>query len=142
MSQANRPRMRVSSVVLGAPEPSALAAFYHRLLGWTVVEEYPARPGYPAQDGWAMLRPPSDSTGLRGLSVQWEPNYLAPVWPPVGGEQQMMVHLDIAVEDLEAGVDWALQAGASVAEHQPQEHVRVMIDPAGHPFCLVRGPVD
>jgi hypothetical protein len=23
-----------------------------------------------------------------------------------------------------------------VADHQPQDDVRVMLDPAGHPFCL------
>ena len=48
----------------------------------------------------------------------------------------MMLHLDIAVDDLRAGVAWALEAGATEAEYQPQEHVRVMLDPAGHPFCL------
>ncbi len=48
----------------------------------------------------------------------------------------MMIHLDIGVDDLDAGVAWALGAGATVAEHQPQDGVRVMIDPAGHPFCL------
>lgn len=26
--------------------------------------------------------------------------------------------------------------GASVADHQPQAEVRVMLDPDGHPFCL------
>jgi len=49
---------------------------------------------------------------------------------------QMMLHLDIAVEDLLAGVAWALHAGATLADHQPQDHVRVLLDPAGHPFCL------
>lgn len=38
-----------------------------------------------------------------------------------------------------AGVAWAVEAGATVAEHQPQEGVRVMLDPAGHPFCLFSG---
>ena len=28
------------------------------------------------------------------------------------------------------------QVGATVAEHQPQDDVRVMRDPAGHVFCL------
>jgi catechol 2,3-dioxygenase-like lactoylglutathione lyase family enzyme len=136
------PRMRVSSVVLRAQDPRALAAFYERLLGWTVVESYGARPGYPKDDGWAMLRPPSGAIGLRGLSIQWEPDYVPPVWPSAPERQQMMLHLDIAVEDLEAGVAWALETGASLAEHQPQERVRVMFDPAGHPFCLFPEPVD
>jgi hypothetical protein len=48
----------------------------------------------------------------------------------------MMAHLDIAVADLEAGVAWAIQVGAKLAEFQPQEDVRVMLDLAGHPFCL------
>ena len=28
------------------------------------------------------------------------------------------------------------ELGASVADYQPQDHVRVMVDPVGHPFCL------
>jgi len=48
----------------------------------------------------------------------------------------MMIHLDFGVDDLEAGVVWAIEIGARLADHQPQEHVRVMLDPEGHPFCL------
>ncbi len=48
----------------------------------------------------------------------------------------MMVHLDIGVDDLHSGVGWALAQGARLAEHQPQHHVRVMLDPEGHPFCF------
>ncbi len=47
-----------------------------------------------------------------------------------------MAHIDIAVEDLEQAVAWAQEKGAELAPHQPQERVRVMLDPAGHPFCL------
>jgi len=53
----------------------------------------------------------------------------------------MMLHLDISVEDLDTGVAWALRSGATIAGHQPQEDVRVMLDPAGHPFCLFAAPV-
>jgi catechol 2,3-dioxygenase-like lactoylglutathione lyase family enzyme len=59
----DRPRMRVSSVVLGAADSKALADFYHQLLGWEIAAQYPARPGFPPQDGWAMLRPPPASPG-------------------------------------------------------------------------------
>ena len=134
--------MRISSVVIGAADPRALASFYQRLLGWTVEAEYPARPGFPAEDGWVMLRPPSDHQDLRGLAIQWEPDYRPPVWPPEPGKPQMMLHLDIAVEDLDGAVAWAVQAGATLAERQPQQHVRTMLDPAGHPFDLFLGPVD
>lgn len=52
------------------------------------------------------------------------------------GRQQIMEHLDIAVSDLAETVAWAVHAGATSADYQPQEDVRVLLDPAGHPFCL------
>lgn len=48
----------------------------------------------------------------------------------------MAMHLDIGVDDLAEAVAWAVEVGATLAEAQPQEHVRVMLDPHGHPFCL------
>jgi hypothetical protein len=53
----------------------------------------------------------------------------------------MTVHLDIAVDNLDDGVAWACVVGAVLADHQPQEQVRVMLDPDGHPFCLFPGGV-
>ena len=70
------------------------------------------------------------------LEVQWDPHYRAPVWPSTSDGQLMMMHLDIGVADLGAAVAWAMAQGASLAEHQPQPDVRVMLDPEGHPFCL------
>ena len=125
--------MRVSGITLDAAEPVALAGFYERLLGWPIVRREGPRPGKPASDGWAMLRSPA---GDMKIEVQWEPHYRAPVWPSVDGEQLMMTHLDVGVADLEAGVIWATEQGATLADHQPQDDVRVMLDPEGHPFCL------
>ncbi len=133
-----RPPMRISGPVLDAADPRALARFYESLLGWTMTDFEGPRPGYPPEDGWAKLRSPA---GDLKIEFQWESRYTPPVWPPVDGEQQMMIHLDIAVEDLDAGVAWALELGARVADHQPQPEVCVMLDPAGHPFCLFPGPV-
>ena len=47
-----------------------------------------------------------------------------------------MLHLDIEVDDLGAAGTWAISLGAVPAECQPQDDVRVYIDPAGHPFCF------
>ncbi|HZX54177.1 MAG TPA: VOC family protein [Ilumatobacteraceae bacterium] len=132
------PRAHVSAAVLGSPDPRALAAFYEQLLGWTITVSEPARPGEPSEDGWVMLKPPE---GRTGLSFQYEAGYVPPAWPTTTGQQQMMVHLDIAVDDLNTGVARATELGARLAEHQPQADVRVMIDPAGHPFCLFEGPL-
>lgn len=133
-----QPRTRISAMVIGSSDPRALAGFYERLLGWAVAVDEPARPGAPPEDGWVMLRPP---TGGAGLSFQYEPGYEAPAWPTTPAAQQMMMHLDIAVADLEEGVAFACGLGATVADHQPQRDVRVMLDPAGHPFCLFPGPI-
>lgn len=122
--------------MLGAPDPRALAAFYERLLGWTVVANEGPMPGAPPEDAWVALRPPSGGTGL---SFQYEPDFRPPVWPAALGEQRMLIHLDIAVEDLDAGVAAAVDAGATLSDHQPQQDVRVMVDPAGHHFCLFPG---
>jgi catechol 2,3-dioxygenase-like lactoylglutathione lyase family enzyme len=118
------PQMTLTAAVLDAPDARALAAFYRRLLGWTVATDEP---------DWVKLSAPE---GGPGLSFQTESNYVRPTWPAGPGDQQMMVHLDIEVEDLEAAGAHAIAAGATLAEHQPQENVRVYLDPAGHPFCL------
>ena len=48
----------------------------------------------------------------------------------------MSMHLDIEVDDLDAAGARAVAAGATLAGYQPQDDVRVYLDPAGHPFCL------
>ena len=127
MTGLEQPRTRLVATVLAAPDPRELATFYERLLGWPRVTDKP---------NWVTLRPPDGGTGL---SFQQEANYAPPVWPSQPDAPQIMMHLDIAVEDLDDGVAWASAAGAVLAEFQPQEHVRVMLDPAGHPFCVFVG---
>jgi hypothetical protein len=51
----------------------------------------------------------------------------------------MMMHLDFEVDDLDAAVAHAVELGAEEAAFQPQNNVRVLLDPAGHPFCLYSG---
>jgi hypothetical protein len=74
--------------------------------------------------------------GVAYLAVQTNPSYVPPVWPAPEGAQQMMLHLDFEVSDLAAAVAHALQLGATLPDFQPQDDVRVLLDPAGHPFCL------
>ena len=118
------PRMTLSDIVLDSPDAQVLAAFYRRLLGWTVEQDEP---------DWVKLSAPG---GGPALSFQTEAAYVRPTWPAGPGDQQMMLHLDIEVDDLDAAGAHAVAAGAVLAEHQPQDDVRVYLDPAGHPFCL------
>jgi catechol 2,3-dioxygenase-like lactoylglutathione lyase family enzyme len=121
---ADRPAFQLTATVLDAPDPRALAGFYSRLLGWPIGRDEP---------DWVTLRPPG---GGAGLSFQREAIHARPTWPAAAGEQQMQLHLDIEVGDLESAGAEAVDAGAVPAEFQPQEDVRVYLDPAGHPFCL------
>jgi catechol 2,3-dioxygenase-like lactoylglutathione lyase family enzyme len=108
-----------------APDPGVLARFYAELLGWPVVHEEP---------GTAVVgAPPAGGTFL---VFQRAEGYVPPVWPPVEGAQRPMTHFDFQVGDLEDAVAEAVALGATVAADQPQENVRVLLDPAGHPFCL------
>ena len=117
----------MSATVIGTPDPPGLGEFYSKLLGWPITWNEP---------DWVMIKPPS---GGSGLSFQLEPTHVAPVWPQVPGQQQMMMHLDIAAPDgLSEAVAHAESLGATQAEFQPQDNVRVMLDPAGHPFCLFK----
>ena len=132
---AERPMIEVVAVTIGAPNPRELAAFYQRLLGWVLAADEPGRPGFPPEDGWAQLRPPAGQAGP-GLNFEYEAHYEPPTWPSTAGKQHITEHLDIAVKNLDETVASAIGAGATLAEYQPQEDVRVMLDPAGHPFCL------
>jgi catechol 2,3-dioxygenase-like lactoylglutathione lyase family enzyme len=118
------PRLTLTGTNIGAPDANALADFYRRLLGWATAVEEP---------GWVILRSPG---GGPSLNFQTEAGYVRPAWPTRPGGQQMMMHLEILVDDLAAGVAHAVAEGATLAEFQPQDDVRVCLDPAGHPFCL------
>jgi len=122
-----RPILELTTVNIGAPDPGALARFYELLLGWKIRVEEP---------DWVVLKNPADGVTL---SFQTESSYVRPVWPPEPAKQQMMLHLEIRVEDLRAAAEHAMACGATFADHQPQEDVRVFFDPAGHPFCLWLG---
>jgi catechol 2,3-dioxygenase-like lactoylglutathione lyase family enzyme len=124
---AARPTLTLTATVLDAPDARALADFYRRLLGWPI--------GQDEQD-WVTLRPPG---GGAGLSFQTEAAYVAPRWPAGPGDPQMQLHLDIEVDDLDEAGAFAAALGATLAAYQPQEDVRVYLDPVGHPFCLWRG---
>jgi catechol 2,3-dioxygenase-like lactoylglutathione lyase family enzyme len=112
-------------VALDAPDASVLARFYADLLGWQVFTD--------SQD-WAVVAPSKDAG--YNLAFMTEQDYARPVWPPEPGRPQKSMHLDVEVDDLDEAVAHAVACGAELASYQPQDSVRVMLDPAGHPFCL------
>lgn len=110
--------------MIDAPDVRALAEFYSRLRGWPIdsIDE---------NDAALDL-----GEGVAYLAIQRNDNYIRPTWPADDGTQQMMLHLDFEVDDLAAETRRAIALGAQLPPHQPQDDVRVLLDPAGHPFCL------
>lgn len=129
------PRLQLTSVTVGTSQPRRLARFYARLLGWPVTEEEGPKRGEPEEAGWALIRPPDGVTGP-AVGFEYERCHVRPVWPSEPGTQNASQHLDIKVGDLPGAVEWAVSCGAVEAEFQPQDDVRVLLDPDGHPFCL------
>lgn len=114
----------LAGVVLDAPEPQKLARFYCELLGWTLGDD---------EETWATAVGPDGSSKL---SFQLEPTYRPPSWPSETETQQMQLHLDFKVDDLEAAHEHATSLGARLQDFQPQPNVRVYADPVGHIFCF------
>jgi catechol 2,3-dioxygenase-like lactoylglutathione lyase family enzyme len=113
---------RIAMVTLDCAEVAPSAEFWSRFLGWDVAA---------ATDDYAMLTGPD---GTPALGLGRVEGHQPPSWPDEGGRKQF--HLDLAVADVGAATERALELGASLADPQPGETWRVLVDPAGHPFCL------
>ena len=111
---------RFDTVTIDCPDPAALANFYGMLLEWPV----------PAEDGdFVALDPPDGGTAL---TFQRAAGFVAPTWPHPAVQQQM--HLDLAVDDMDAAHERAIALGAR--HLATQDKFRVYADPVGHLFCL------
>ena len=112
----------IAMLTLDCAEVTPVADFWKAALGYEQV----------AGDGenYAMLK------GEAGPALGFGKveDYAPPAWPNPHGSKQF--HLDLAAEDLDAETERLLGLGASLADPQPGETWRVLLDPAGHPFCV------
>ena len=126
VAEAGIERIDLSGVVLDCANARELADFYLALLGWELCTDDP-------EDSWLAIKP---AEGGVQISFQREDNYRPPTWPTTLEEQQMMIHLDFHPADLERAHVHAVAVGAVPTPWQPQPHIRVYTDPAGHLFCF------
>lgn len=121
------PEFYLSGIVIDCKDARALGSFYRRLLCWSTISD---------DNGWFELQSPD---GLL-LNFQTDDAYEPPVWPSEAGKQGQMQHLDFYVNDLDAAVTCAIQLGARAADQQFFEAngCIAMIDPEGHPFCVIQ----
>jgi len=112
------PEVHVVGVSLDCADPAELAEFYLGLLGGRLL--------------WS--RPTSVGVQTPGLLLipQRVADYRPPSWPG-----SSVVHLDLtAGTELEAAERRAVTLGARAVDPQPDPRWRVLLDPAGHPFCI------
>jgi catechol 2,3-dioxygenase-like lactoylglutathione lyase family enzyme len=135
-TENQRPSFHWQAVCIDCADAEELAVFYSRLLGWEITarDTSATRAG---GSGWIMMRDPSGGVALSFQAEEW---YQPPVWPEEPEVQAKMLHFEIAVDDLEGAVAHVVATGGRTAPHQPADRdparLRVMLDPAGHPFCL------
>lgn len=118
--------MKLGAVVLDSGDSEALSDFYQRLLGWKKKR---------IDEEWIVVF--SDAGEGLPLVFQEVPSYQRPVWPWEAEKQQQMAHLDFYTDDVEASVRHALSCGATLSAVQLGEGWKVLLDPAGHPFCIL-----
>jgi hypothetical protein len=112
---------RLASVSLDCDNPAALAAFWAELLGGEIAF---------TSDEFVAVK--TERAWLAAVRV---PDYQPPSWPDGGLPKQ--IHLDLAADDLDEAEAEAVRLGARRPGEQPSpERWRVLLDPAGHPFCL------
>jgi len=107
---------RLAGISLDCPDPQRLADFYRTLLG--------------CRQLWAKTSSVGVEVPGAVLVAQRVEGYVPPVWPGTS-----VVHLDLTADDLDTAVERAIALGATMSE-QRDKRWRVLLDPAGHPFCL------
>ncbi len=112
---------RLHHLIVDCSNPHVLAEFWSMLLGQPIT--------YSSPDFVVVA---ADET-TSGLAFQLVVDHRPPTWPGPGVPQQM--HWDVMVDDLEAAAAALTGLGA-----QPAGGDHVYLDPAGHPFCLIRRP--
>ncbi|MEU0071015.1 VOC family protein [Streptomyces sp. NPDC006332] len=121
-NNTSTPAFRYSAVTFDCPDPAALARFYGEVLGLPVVF---------STDHFVLL----GQEGGAGLGFNRLDDYRRPTWPDPSQEKQ--AHIEVGVDDLDAAEAHLLTLGAVKPESQPDpDRWRVLLDPAGHPFCI------
>ncbi|MFD6274238.1 VOC family protein [Streptomyces sp. NPDC060209] len=116
------PAIRYLAVTFDCPDPAELARFYSEALSLPVAL---------STDGFVLL----GREGSPGLGFYRVDDYQPPTWPDSTVQKQ--AHLELGVDDLDAAQARLIALGAAEAGVQPLPHRRrILLDPAGHPFCI------
>ena len=112
---------KLGAVSLNCSDPHELAVFYSALLEKEIAFESDDFSALQLDNIW--------------LTFQRVADFKASTWP--SNETPSIAHLDFSVSNLDDGEAAAIAVGATLVTEQPdRDRWRVLLDPAGNPFCV------
>ncbi len=116
------PVVELAAVVVDCRDPAPVAAFYEAACAGEITRE----------DGDSVW------VEIGGVTVIFRAveGHRPPTWP--AADVPLQIHVDYSVDDLADAEAELTRLGASTAGYQPHraDGLVVMLDPAGHPFCI------
>jgi hypothetical protein len=116
----------LSTIVIDASEPAALAAFWVAVLGWE---------SEPDEDGSFVVRDPTGTTPVELLII----------WVPEPKRVKNRLHLDLTPSGTDQRHELERLVGLGAVEvdiGQGEQTWVVLADPEGNEFCLLSGQKD
>lgn len=118
-------KVRYGAITFDCADPAEQARFYGSVLNLPV--------SYSSDDFVAL-----GHDGQPGVAFVRIEGYQRPTWPEAAVPKQ--AHFDFGVDDLDTAQAELIALGATEPPTQPQpDRWRVLLDPAGHPFCITTG---
>jgi hypothetical protein len=121
---------RLSEIVVDSRDPEGLAAWWAEVLGYRVLGR--------DEDGAVEIGPAAGFGGAAPTLV------FAPVAEPDPGKPRLHLDVNATDRDQDAELQRLLDLGATPADvgQTGEESWRVLADPEGNPFCLLRRRLD
>jgi len=117
--------MQIAGITIDCEDPAALAAFYAQALGGTIGVQDDTGAQVRLADGQLLL--------FRRVV-----DYQRPTWP--SPQVPLQLHFECYVDDPGVAEIQLQRLGATTATFQDTDDpdLTVMLDPAGHPFCIIK----
>lgn len=122
MSESTNAKVRYLGLSFDCADAIELGLFYADILDLPVLHK---------SDEFVLI----GRDGEPSMGFVRSDDYRAPTWPTPDVPQQ--IHFEFGVDDLDAAQAELVALGATAPAEQPKpDGWRVLLDPAGHPFCI------
>jgi hypothetical protein len=116
--------LELAALTIDCPDSASVGDFYHSALGGTII--------HSDEDSLFL------QTATLLLIFRRVSDYRAPTWP--SPDVPLQTHFEFVVDDPVQAVVELSRLGAALAPLQGAANpdLQVMLDPSGHPFCVIR----